>query len=213
MRNYIFEFEQQVLIDSKITLQEALLLDYLSKFSGNSSKKYWENNKYFFWITYSKIQKDLPILGIKRKQIYNIISSLINKNILETKILGNTYLYIHIDYDNLYFKKTDQNIITFDNKTKTNHLQNNDVITKFYNKKVKILFNSNNKLSEKSFLSQLKTILCKKSEEFIYRMNYLNMNIETLDNNAFVLNINNLPNFPKEEKEKLVLAIKQVFSS
>ena len=63
MRNYIFDFDQQVMMDLDLSLQEALLLDYLTRFfdSGYAVTKYIECRKYC-WITYKKMLDDLPIL-------------------------------------------------------------------------------------------------------------------------------------------------------
>ena len=69
MRNYIFDFDQQVMIDLDLSLQEALLLDYLTKFfdSGYAATKYIDRRKYC-WITYKKILgANLNILNMKRK--------------------------------------------------------------------------------------------------------------------------------------------------
>ena len=84
MRNYIFEFDQQIALRLGLKLNELLFLDYLAKFinSGSMRCKFIEGKRYYR-LTYKKVMEDLPILKIKERQLRNIIISLENKGILQ----------------------------------------------------------------------------------------------------------------------------------
>lgn len=84
MRNYIFEFEQQVAMRLGLNLKELLFLDYILQFvnSGNMRSKRVEG-KYYFMLTYKKIIDDLPILKIKERQLRNMITRLEKMHLVE----------------------------------------------------------------------------------------------------------------------------------
>lgn len=77
MRPKIFNFPQETVLRLGLNLKEILLLDYIEQFisSGNMRSKRLDG-KWYFKLTYKKIMDDLPILGIKERQIRNIITKL-----------------------------------------------------------------------------------------------------------------------------------------
>ena len=102
MRNYIFEFDQQIALRLGLKLNELLFLDYLAKFinSGSMRCKFIEGKRYYR-LTYKKVMEDLPILKIKERQLRNIIISLENKGILQrySELKNEMHIYpINKDY-------------------------------------------------------------------------------------------------------------------
>ena len=74
MRQFVFDFDQQVMMDLNLSLEECFLLDYLTKFfnSGYAVTKYIERRRYC-WITYKKMLEDLPILRKNERQARRVL--------------------------------------------------------------------------------------------------------------------------------------------
>ncbi|MDD4816256.1 MAG: hypothetical protein PHQ62_03910 [Clostridia bacterium] len=107
MHNYIFEFEQETLLQLKLNIKETLLLHYLVQFFSSTKikSKYYETKRYCF-ITYKKIMDDLPILDIDTRQIGRIFFSLEDKKIIKRFNELKNHLYVWIDYDLLSGQKS-----------------------------------------------------------------------------------------------------------
>lgn len=103
MRDFIFIFDQEYVISLGLKLSDLLFLDYMYKFmsSGKMRKRFYDD-KWYYNITYNKILSDLPILGIKERQLRNMIISLEEKGILKRLNGKKTQLYIYIDFDKLF---------------------------------------------------------------------------------------------------------------
>lgn len=103
MRDFIFIFDQEYVISLGLKLSDLLFLDYMYKFmsSGKMRKRFYDD-KWYYNITYNKILSDLPILGIKERQLRNMIISLEEKGILKRLNGKKTQLYIYIDFDRLF---------------------------------------------------------------------------------------------------------------
>lgn len=139
MRNYIFEFEQQVAMRLGLNLKELLFLDYVFQFvnSGYMRSKRVEG-KYYFRLTYKKIMEDLPILKIKERQIRNMITKLENMHLVERLSDLKNEMHLNIDLDVLFGNKLPDG---FDLSAIGFHDEGNGVLTiDYYDiKKIKII--------------------------------------------------------------------------
>lgn len=106
MRNYIFEFDQEVVLRIGLKLNELLFLDYVAKFinSGNMRYKYLSGKRYYR-LTYKKILEDLPVLKIKERQLRNLIASLEEKGVLERYAELKNEMHLYVDFNVLFGKK------------------------------------------------------------------------------------------------------------
>ena len=142
MRNYIFEFDQQIALRLGLKLNELLFLDYLAKFinSGSMRCKFIEGKRYHR-LTYKKVMEDLPILKVKERQLRNIIISLESKGILQRYSELKNEMHIYVDYDVLFGNKLPDK---FDLSEVGFHDEGNGLLTiDYYDiKKIKILNNS-----------------------------------------------------------------------
>jgi hypothetical protein len=64
LRKFVFRFSQQRLVDLRLGLEEALLLDWFDRFSrsGYQHCLIFDGEPYF-WVATSKVQEDLPLIG------------------------------------------------------------------------------------------------------------------------------------------------------
>ena len=106
MRPKIFNFPQETVLRLGLNLKEILLLDYIEQFisSGNMRSKRLDG-KWYFKLTYKKIMDDLPILGIKERQIRNIITKLEKLGILNRLSELKREMYLEVDFDVLFGNK------------------------------------------------------------------------------------------------------------
>lgn len=139
MRNYIFEFEQQVAMRLGLNLKELLFLDYIFQFvnSGYMRSKRVEGKQYFR-LTYKKIMEDLPILKIKERQIRNMITKLENMHLVERLSELKNEMHLNVDFDALFGNKLPDG---FDLSAIGFHDEGNGVLTiDYYDiKKIKII--------------------------------------------------------------------------
>ena len=106
MRNYIFEFDQQIVLRLGLKLNDLLFLDYLLQFVNSGYMRYkFIDQKRYYKITYKKILEDLPILNIKERQIRNLISRLEKKEIIQRLSGEINELHLFIDFDVLFGRK------------------------------------------------------------------------------------------------------------
>lgn len=139
MRQFVFEFEQQVAMRLGLNLKELLFLDYILQFvdSGNMRSKRVEG-KYYFKLTYKKIMEDLPILKIKERQIRNMITKLENMHLVERLSELKNEMHLNVDFDALFGNKLPDG---FDLSAIGFHDEGNGVLTiDYYDiKKIKII--------------------------------------------------------------------------
>mgnify|MGYP001040041788 CR=1 FL=1 len=139
MRNYVFEFEQQVAMRLGLNLKELLFLDYILQFvnSGNMRSKR-VCGKYYFRLTYKKIMEDLPILKVKERQIRNMITKLENMHLVERLSELKNEMHLNVDFDALFGNKLPDG---FDLSAIGFHDEGNGVLTiDYYDiKKIKII--------------------------------------------------------------------------
>ncbi len=139
MRQFIFEFEQPVVMRLGLNLKELLFLDYILQFvnSGNMRSKRVES-KYYFKLTYKKIMEDLPILKIKERQIRNMITKLENMHLVECLSELRNEMHLNVDFDALFGNKLPDG---FDLSAIGFHDEGNGVLTiDYYDiKKIKII--------------------------------------------------------------------------
>lgn len=106
MRNYIFEFDQQIVLRLGLKLNDLLFLDYLLQFVNSGYMRYkFLDQKRYYKITYKKIMEDLPILNIKERQIRNLIVRLEKKEVIQRLSGEINELHLFIDFDVLFGRK------------------------------------------------------------------------------------------------------------
>ncbi len=106
MRNYIFEFDQQIVLRLGLKLNDLLFLEYLLQFVNSGYMRYkFIDQKRYYKITYKKILEDLPILNIKERQIGNLIARLEKKEIIQRLSGKINELHLFIDFDVLFGNK------------------------------------------------------------------------------------------------------------
>ena len=109
MLNKVFNFDQSIALDKKLSIKEMLLLDYIYKlFDPEDITNKAKTDKLYCRLTYSKLLKDLPILQVKERQLRNIIISLERKGFLERYSELRNQLYVFVYLDNL-LKENSQN--------------------------------------------------------------------------------------------------------
>lgn len=106
MRNYIFEFDQEIVLRLGLKLNELLFLDYVAKFINSGNMRYkFLSGKIYYRLTYKKILEDLPVLKIKERQLRNLIASLEEKGVLERYAELKNEMHLYVDFDVLFGKK------------------------------------------------------------------------------------------------------------
>lgn len=106
MRNYIFEFDQQVALRLDLKLNELLFLDYVATFINSGCMRYkFITGKRYYRLTYKKVLEDLPIMKVKERQLRNIITSLEEKGVLERYSELKNEMHIYVDFDVLFGNK------------------------------------------------------------------------------------------------------------
>ena len=157
MRNYIFEFDQEVVLRLGLKLNELLFLDYVAKFinSGNMRYKFLSGKRYYR-LTYKKILEDLPVLKIKERQLRNLIASLEEKGVIERYAELKNEMHLYVDFDVLFGKKLPAK---FDLSEISFHDVGNGVLTiDYYDiKKIKIIHDNSRvkELDKNEFLNNL----------------------------------------------------------
>lgn len=139
MRNYIFEFDQQVVLRLGLKLNELLFLDYVAQFINSGYMRYRViSGKRYYRLTYKKILEDLPILKVKERQLRNIITSLEEKGILQRYAELKNEMHIYVDFDVLFGNKLPDK---FNLSEVGFHDEGNGVLTiEYYDiKKIKII--------------------------------------------------------------------------
>ncbi len=195
MRNYIFDFDQQVMMDLDLSLQEALLLDYLTKFfdSGYAVTKYIERRKYC-WITYKKMLEDLPILRKKERQTRRVLVSLEQKGLIKRHLENKNRLYIYVNQELLFYGYDGNERLTNEDIKDLNDLpagQDSPPIVKYYKNKIKILSrNARVKdLDKFDFLLKLKQKLKPLISEVAFDICLKNSEVLSISDNLIILSV------------------------
>ena len=142
MRNYIFEFDQQIVLRLGLKLNDLLFLDYLLQFVNSDYMRYkFIDQKRYYKITYKKILEDLLILNIKERQIRNLIAGLEKKEVIQRLSGEINELHLFINFDVLFGNKMPAH---FDLSEIGFHDEGNGLLTiDYYDiKKIKIILNN-----------------------------------------------------------------------
>ncbi|MDB8790669.1 hypothetical protein PN398_08040 [Romboutsia sp. 1001216sp1] len=76
MKKKIFNYDQNRLLAANVDLKELLILDYIAHFKNTGKMdEHILENKSWNWITPNKIAEDLPILGLKKEGVRNILKN------------------------------------------------------------------------------------------------------------------------------------------
>lgn len=132
MRFSIFEYSQEKLVSLGLDVSDALLLNWFANFfSGKMEKRIFKDSdgqsKIFGWIKISKVQEDLPVLGIStEKGIRRRFDNFVEKGLLERKTInsqsGKKSFYKTTD---LYESLLNTQISKEKTEIKTDNLQRN----------------------------------------------------------------------------------------
>lgn len=216
MRSHIFSFSQQALINLKIGLNEALILDYIINFLNNTkSKTQTINQKLYIWISIPKLLEDLPILNIKERMLRTVLENLEQKNIIKRKFIDKKlfiYVNTHLLANSQTFTQPELCLTTTDkaliktlcgNKLQKNAQNDNlpakncthcgkklPLIINYYKNKIKIITCNCNvaSINENQFLELLKNMLKQKLTPLAYELTTKNMTVLTLAPNLIILN-------------------------
>ena len=103
--HFVFGFKQELLIKLKVSLEQSMLLDFLYKFFDEVGSPYsiCRDGEKYFWVSYSFIVKNLPLIASSVKKVQKMVDDLQQKNIL-TKIVRANRMYIHINTNKLLFE-------------------------------------------------------------------------------------------------------------
>ena len=91
MRNSIFGFSQNMAITYNLNLDDLLLLQYIMQANSEPGMFHIldENETCYVWLSHTKIQEDLPILGITEGTLKNKISKLKTSGFINSKSIAN----------------------------------------------------------------------------------------------------------------------------
>ncbi len=104
MREYIYRFEQNILIEIGVNHDQCLLLDYLiTLYNSGRAKTMIINGKRYVMITYPKIQSDLPILHLSIRTLGRLLSDLEQKQVIKKALSKDHRMYIYINSDLLFY--------------------------------------------------------------------------------------------------------------
>ena len=217
MREYIFDFDQKTMVGLGLTMQDALLLDYLIKFfdSGNAVTKFINRRKYC-WITYKKMLDDLPILRRKERQTRRILVGLEEKGIIKRHLENNNRLYIYINPEILFWGLDGSPMLTPDDRQDILCLpagQAVPVIVRYYKNKIKIISrNARVKdLDGNLFILKLKQKIKPLISEYAFDMHFKDVKIDSISDKLILLTVPSAdelkrrPNNPFENVVKEVL--------
>lgn len=102
MKDLIFEFEQEKVVQLNLKLKELLLLEYMFRFFKNEQIKTKDKgDKYYCRLSYKQVLNDLPILHIKERQLRNLVTSLEQKGVLERFSQLKNQVYLFVDWEKL----------------------------------------------------------------------------------------------------------------
>ena len=91
MRNSILGFSQNMAITYNLNLDDLLLLQYIMQANSEPGMFHIldENETCYVWLSHTKIQEDLPILGITEGTLKNKISKLKTSGFINSKSIAN----------------------------------------------------------------------------------------------------------------------------
>ena len=91
MRNSIFGFSQNMAITYNLNLDDLLLLQYIMQANSEPGMFHIldENETCYVWLSHTKIQEDLPILGITDGTLKNKLSKLKTSGFINSKSVAN----------------------------------------------------------------------------------------------------------------------------
>jgi len=197
MRDQIFEFNQETMIELGISVEEGLLLDYLCYFfnSGNA-KKIYINGKMFCWITYKKMLEDLPILKRQERQTRRLLVDLERKGIIERHLENKNRLYIYINQEVLFYGPDGQSWLSYDDLTALRVLpdgQNIPPILKYYKNKIKIICkNARVKdIDKNSFYLKLIQRIKPEISEYAFNKHFKNYEVDSISDRLILLTVPN----------------------
>ena len=98
MRCTVFGFHQSELARHKITLDQALFLDWLLDFYTRTEKKIINGIEYVF-LRQSYVLEELPCYFKDKQKVKRVINSLVEKGFIEKEVLTDgtgTYFYIRV---------------------------------------------------------------------------------------------------------------------
>ncbi|GAB6168266.1 hypothetical protein JCM1393_07260 [Clostridium carnis] len=136
MKFNILGFNQEELIKMDMDTSDVLILRYLVDFIDSGSmitEKVKED--IFYWIDYSSLIENLPILGLKKDGVYRRLKKMVNKGVLKhyTKKVGGTFSFYALGekFKNLLnkgkevkSKRNSKKIISFSKNQSRSNLRN-----------------------------------------------------------------------------------------
>ena len=210
MRYQVFRLQQEALVDLDLNVEEALLLDWLLNWKdGGSMERIVVGDDLAYWVNYSKVVEELPILFNKPKsnseediekakksnttKVARMLKGNLSKVLTrhEKKVQGRTKIYISFNREMLDIllnnKKASSTAIDEAHKTNSNLNnsrnsipQNNKKYTK--NKKQSSIYMANMKIDGKNFDELSEDYINQKVEE---KNKFVQSDKNWLDKNNF----------------------------
>ena len=200
MRNFIFGYKQDILIDIGVSEKELVLIDYLIKFfeSGHALIRRFDE-KWYFMICSSKIVEDLPLVVKSERRVREFMASLEKKGIIQKHYFDNQ-LFVSIDYNLIYNgeKRGGGNPPPFSEIAAEYSNQGGEkppTIIKYIKNKIYIYYNINKKVPEcevddiQEFFRQLKIELFSTMSEASYGVCISKAELTCLSPHLIVLNV------------------------
>lgn len=109
MRQSIFGFSQRRAVQERLSITDLVVLDTLNHFfESGECQHIVVNERKFYWIEYTKMQRDLPMIVVSDRQWRNIINDLIDKRFIDKyKPKSNsTKMYFALNLNRLYEEKS-----------------------------------------------------------------------------------------------------------
>lgn len=148
MRYTIMGFNQREVVNSDLTLDELLLLDYIIVANGTPSMYHVvDDEKSYVWLSHSKLNEDLPILRISDGTLKNKLSKLKSRGYICSITLNNK----SGKGSRTYYSVTDLTTSLRNDVVTTTTSQKNDVVERPRHEKMtsdNILNNTNKKLNK-----------------------------------------------------------------
>ena len=101
---YCFEgYSQNAAVELGLDLYDLSILRWFSDFSGTSKmKQLIDEDTVYYWVNYSAILEDMPVLGISKKTLSRKLQSLCEKEILKHKHVKDGGRYAYYSYGKTY---------------------------------------------------------------------------------------------------------------
>lgn len=103
MRLHINGIKQDEMIKNDLTIEDTFLLSYIKKFveSGNM-KELLINGSTYYWLNYTALLEELPVLRLKKDSLYRRLKKLVDKGILKHKTVRDKGTWSYYSFGEIF---------------------------------------------------------------------------------------------------------------